>query len=179
MEEERTEEVEPESVEPKTDASDKPLSQREQLFVIAYCGNGYNGLEAFKTAGYPAKTDGSRRVRASFLRRQPNIMKAIEKRRAEIQTKLKVSTELDREYVMNNLRDIVETAKLVDAVKCDGKTVSKYQPNAAVRALELIGKEVAGMFVERTADVTDSIREREAQVALIKKAIALTTEKPA
>jgi phage terminase small subunit len=152
---------------------DKPLTPAEQLFVDHYCGNGFNATDAHEAAGFPAKNHNSHKSRGSALCAKINVRKAILLRRREMQVKIQEKTEMDREWVLRELQDVVRVAKQVEAVKSDGKTVVKYQPQAAVRALELIGKEVAGMFVERTADVTDSVREREKQLSLVKRALEI------
>jgi phage terminase small subunit len=152
---------------------DRPLTPKEQIFVLNYCGNGFNASQAHRDSGYAAKSDASHGVRACIVLQKPNVRKAVLLKRKEMQAILQARTSLDREWVLRNLQEIVETAKQVEAIQSHGKTVVKWQPQAAVRALELIGKEVAGMFIDRTADVSDTVREREQQLELVRKALAL------
>lgn len=160
--------VPPEAVQESIESL-KPLSPKEKAFVHHYLNNGYVATKAAKSAGYTARNEDSFRVVASTVFSRKNVSRAIELGKRDVETRLANTSHLNRQWVLDKLAQIVITAMEVKAIKKAGKAIVQYQPQAAVRALELIGKEVAGMFVDRTADVTDQVRERERHLLAIKE----------
>jgi len=152
---------------------DRQLTPKEWLFIECYLSNGWNKAQAVRDAGYKCKSDESFRSKGYTLAGDPRIKRAIDIRQAELRTSMRARTEVNREYILEKLRTLAEMAMSREVIKVEGKTIALYQPNASVRAWELIGKEVDGMFVDRTADVSDSLRERESQLAILKQAQAI------
>ena len=163
---------------PSTIDPDKPLTAKELAFVEHYLGDAIqNGTLATKLAGFRCKSEEAHRTRGSWLLKKPNVAKVINVRRAELQAKMRENTEITREYILERLRTLAEMTMSKKALPIEGskKTIVLYQPQAAARCWELLGKEIAGMFIDRTADVSDSLRDRERQLELVKKAVALVT----
>jgi phage terminase small subunit len=163
------------SNDPEKDSPYRPLTRLESDFVEHYLGN-LNATQACKNAGYRCRNDLGYRAKGAKLVKLPHIKRVIDIRRAELQISLRAKTEINRAYILERLRTLAEMTMRVEAVRQEGKTIVLYQPQASARCWELLGKEVEGMFVDRTADVSDSLKEREAERAIIKKAHAIVNK---
>lgn len=98
------------------------LSPKMKLFVEAYTTNGGVASKAVEEAGY--KTNNAAQLGAE-LRNHPLISAEIEKLEAKMQDK----REIERDYLLNKLVDVIENA--------EEKTSDK------LRAIELAGKAIA------------------------------------
>lgn len=145
-------------------------SIRQERFVEAILAGNSQG-SAYIQAGYTAKNGAVARTCASRLLTKANVQGLLNQRRIEMMPSLQAHTEITREYVLKGLKALAELASQPRAIKSEGRTIILWQPNAACRALELLGRECPEpLFIERRADVTEALREREANLALLKKA---------
>ena len=108
------------------------LTRRQALFVEEYFVD-FNGAAAAERAGYSG--NGAAQS-AHKMMKLPHVMAAIDARQA----KLIETTNIRREWVMEELRKQV--------VRSTAEGTKTYNPSAANKALELLGKEI-GMFVDR------------------------------
>jgi phage terminase small subunit len=152
-----------------------PLTMKEKTFIENYLTNGYVGSQACKDSGYKCSTDEGFRVKASQLLRKPNVKRVLDIRREEVETKLKANTEITRELVLERLHALAVMTMEKTAIKQEGKTIVLYQPQASARCWELLGKEI-GMFIDRTADVSETLTERTKQLAILKQARAMVEQ---
>src|SRR5262245_23928372 len=98
-----------------------------------HVAKGVSGTEAAKLAGY---AEGSAHVTASRLLRKANILSRIEDVRKHITEMATTSSGISKAWVISRLKENAE------------KGMAEGQRTPAIRALELIGKEL-GMFVDR------------------------------
>jgi phage terminase small subunit len=109
--------------------------------------NKLNAKESALAAGYTEKAAQSR---ATVLLKRERVQKRI---REKLQKALKDS-ELNPEYVLRGLREIFERcmqySEIIDPLTGLGTGTFKFEPHAALKALELMGRNF-GMF---SADVT-------------------------
>lgn len=117
------------------------LNAKQQRFVDEYLVDG-NATRAAEVAGYSKKTAYSQGAR---LLKNVEVAQAIASRAKIIHDKL----ELDQEYVRRGLKKVADLSMdLVGTEVKRGKRkvrVQTYDPKAATKALELIGKD-QGMF---------------------------------
>lgn len=124
------------------------LTLKQQAFVAEYLVD-LNGAAAARRAGYGEKN--SNKIATSLLAR-PHIQEAI----AAAMEKRSKRTEVDADYVLTNLLEIVErcmqrapvTHKGQQVVDEEGNSVWCFDGKNAIRALELLGKH-KGMWVEK------------------------------
>jgi phage terminase small subunit len=96
--------------------------------------------QAYREAGYAAH-----RGNASTLRSKQHIQARV----AELQSCAAERAVLSRQWVIEGLIEIVERSMQLKAVLCKGRVIAfRSEPAAAIRALELLGKEL-GMFTGR------------------------------
>ena len=139
----------------------KILTDKQQRFCQEYVID-LNATQAAKRAGYSEKTANEQGCQ---LLAKLNIQEEISKLQAQIAKK----TELNAEWVLNNLKEISErcmqktpamkfnrTEKCMEQVTDEnGEGVWQFDANGANRANELIGKHL-GMFT-KTLDVNMNI----------------------
>lgn len=119
-----------------------------------------NATQAAIRAGYSQDTAGS--IGSENLQK-PEIQEFMDRRKKEIAD----VAELSPEWVIQNLKEVALRCKQAEPVmiKIDGELVPsgeyKFDSNGANRALELIGKQIGGMFVNKVDLTTkgESIRE--------------------
>ena len=111
--------------------SDKPLTDRQERFVVEYLGCA-NGAEAARRAGYSEHT--AREMACENLTK-PNIKSAIDRKRSEL---------------MGDKEDKVDwlIGKLTEEATAEGNTDS-----TRVRALEILGK-VFGAYAPEKTEIT-------------------------
>ncbi|MDH3700044.1 MAG: terminase small subunit [Alphaproteobacteria bacterium] len=105
-----------------------------------FCGlraEGKTATAAYIEAGY---SEGGARANASRLIANENIMARILEIRTEITDKTVEKAGLTETFIIDGLREIVET--------CSNPTSKAWHPQAAIRALELLGKKL-GLWVVR------------------------------
>ena len=143
-----------------------------------------NGLKpgpAYKDAGYRAK-DASKA--GSRLLKNDEILARVKELRAAISDRAVQKASLTRTYVIDRLMTNVDRCMQLEEVKDEkGNVVAlNHNPNAANRALELLGKEI-GMFIERKEvgrpnefkskeDLENRRREVEEEIEELRKQIA-------
>jgi len=118
------------------------LNQRQNAFVWGII-DGKSAKEAYIQAGYSARGN-SAETKASRLVRNGKVQEALACAREEIAERTMVT----KEYVMRELRCNYERAmQLTPVFDKEGSATGEYiyQPMAAIRALELMGKAL-GMF---------------------------------
>lgn len=117
------------------------LTPKELRFVDEVLVDG-NATRAAREAGYSKR---SAHVTGARLLKKAKVAALIAERRAALHTKL----ELDQEYVRRGLKKVADLSMdLVGTEVKRGKRkvrVQTYDPKAATKALELIGKD-QGMF---------------------------------
>lgn len=147
------------------------LSRREAAFVACYLANGGEAAAAARDAGYSAKTA---KEMGYELKQRPRVAAAIAAGEAEAAARLAAVNErvietaattaertaVERQYVLDNLREIVERCmqrapvmvrrgrEMVQATDEEDRHVWTFNAKPAVAALQLLGKE-HGMFRER------------------------------
>jgi len=133
------------------------LTTRQARFVEEYLVDG-NGTQAAIRAGYAPR---SAQQAGSLLLRKPRVTEAL----AVKQALVSAQCELDAEWVLDRLREVVERClQAVPVLDRAGQETGEWTFDAAgaTRALGLIGKQL-GMFTERI-DV-QLLRSEAAQVA--------------
>lgn len=121
-------------------------NQQHEAFVRALV-KGMSQGDAYKAAGYKAKTDASAAAAASRLLKDVKIQ-------ARLQELLSAATEkavLTKSWVIEKLMENVHRAmQAVPVLDREGNETGEYTYNGSVanRALELLGKE-QGMFIDR------------------------------
>lgn len=106
----------------------KKLTAKQEAFCREYCVD-FNATQAAKRAGYSEDT--------AYSTGWENLKKPeITNRIAELQKTHNKKIDLNREYVINNIQEIAELAK------------NDANFNAALKALELLGKHLA-IFTEK------------------------------
>jgi hypothetical protein len=113
-----------------------PNSERAVRFCELYVLHGV-GARAAAEAGFSAKTA---KAAAYDLLQIP----AIQARIAALQAQLSTRTQVDAEYVIGNLREIVERS-MVQLQDEAGRDVWRFDARGAVDALGLLGKHL-GLF---------------------------------
>lgn len=110
------------------------LTGKQRLFVQEYIVD-LNGTKAVSRAGYAAKHGNENRIAHQLLNNKA-IRYCIDGLLAQRQD----LTPVDDTLIISKLLDIVE--------RCEAKSGGKFDPQAALRGLELLGKHL-GMFKER------------------------------
>jgi phage terminase small subunit len=124
----------------------KTLTKKQEMFVNEYLID-MNATQAYKRAGYGAKDDKVANICAIKLLGNTRVKEAIEKAIAE----KKKRNEITADWVVAQLKKNYE--RCMQAIPVFDKSGEftgefRYEPNAANRALELLGKHV-GMFTEK------------------------------
>ena len=126
------------------------LTPKQQRFVDEYLID-LNATKAYIRAGYEVKNDDTAAVMASRLLRNDKVQKAIEK----AQTKRIERTEITQDYVLNNIKKVVERCMQIEAV--DGETTTEdggiaqafmFKEQGALKGLEMLGKHL-GLFKDK------------------------------
>ncbi len=108
--------------------------------------------DAFRQAGFTAKTPGAIGANASRLLKRAVVRARVDELTAEFVEKSKLS----KQWVLDGLKENFERAmQRVQVIGEDGKPSGRYtyQGQVANKALELIGQEL-GMFVEHVVEDT-------------------------
>ena len=116
-----------------------------------YKASGKSRHDAYVAAGFNPKNRKNATGAAHQLMQNPDIVARITEWEEEIASHSAAAEGLSRDYVVEQLIENVEMAKVAKPVlDRQGKETGEYQSNlaAANRALELLGKE-KGMFVDR------------------------------
>ena len=117
------------------------LSPKRARFVEEYLID-FNGTQAAIRAGYSPKTADRQ---ANQLLRKLEVQQAVEagrKKKAE-------ECGITQEYVINNLKEIVERGLQRTTIKDKkGDDILQYNPKEANKALELLGKHL-GLFTDK------------------------------
>jgi phage terminase small subunit len=133
-----------------TEKKERRLTAKQEAFAQACAFDKVSLSEAYRKSGY--KTDGMKPktlwAHALKLRNLDLVSTRIE----ELQAQIVEKTQLSRAFVIENLMENIAvcTGKKKVTTTGDGGDleVYKYDPSAANRALELLGKELR-MFVDR------------------------------
>lgn len=140
----------------------KTLTKKQEMFISEYLKD-MNATQAYKRAGYAVKNDRVAAAAGLRMLRNVNIKERIEESLKEKSKR----NEITADWVMAQLKENYE--RCMQAIPVFDKTGEftgefRYEPNAANRALELMGKHV-GMFtdkVEGKIEVDDRRPLREA-----------------
>lgn len=103
---------------------------------------GKSADEAYQTAGFKPNRGNASKMKANQI-----ILKRLE----EIQERMTTAIVINREYVVDRLKQNVERAMQFEEVKDtkgNGTGEFRYEGSVANKALELLGKDI-GMFKER------------------------------
>lgn len=111
------------------------LTDKQQRFVDEYLVD-LNASAAARRAGYSEKTAGHI---AKQLVTKTSIAQAIAEKMQDLQQR----TEITQEYVLSRLKEIVERTTQHEGA-------DEYDPRAAVKALELLGKHL-GLYTEKVS----------------------------
>jgi phage terminase small subunit len=124
------------------------LTDKQKRFCDEYLID-LNATAAYKRAGYIAEGN-SAEVNANRLLRNAKVKEYIDSK----QKKLEVKTELTAQWVLDNLKTVVERCMMAEPVMIRvGNHMEEsgeytFQAPGANRALELIGKHL-GMFTDK------------------------------
>ena len=119
----------------RTPGKTKTSAEKERIFVEAFSSS-FDPVKSAILAGYAAK---SASVRASEMLSRDSIQKALRKR---LKLTLKKQN-LSPEYVLTGLREVFERCmQLKNVTNAKGKKIGVYrfEPRAALKALELLGR---------------------------------------
>ena len=152
----------PRDVIPAERPPSKPLTHRQERFAWLLGEGGLTQVEAYIQAGFSAR---SAPKNAAHLANQPRMAQAIRQNKDDIRSARLEQTGLSRAWVLERLEQIVEQCL----------SGEKFNPAAAIRALELLGKDL-GMFVERR-DVTTRTLDTMSQDELAQYKAALEERK--
>jgi phage terminase small subunit len=125
----------------------KELTPKQARFVAEYLKD-LNAKQAAIRAGYSEKTA---EVQGCRLLRNVQVAQAVEAGRAKQLAKAELAADVSKTWVLSRLKENAERAmQAVPVTDRDGKENGEYtwNPNAANRSLELIGKEL-GMFTDK------------------------------
>lgn len=156
----------------------KPLTAKQEAFALEYVRNSRNGSDAYRVAfGQGRMSDKSIWEKASHLLAEVKVQARIAELTAPIAAKAEKDLGLTREWVLEQLKEVVAMAKAAEPARdAEGNPIGEYKTNlaAANKALELIGKETHQMFVDRSINVSlhaDLDRLSSAEVAEYERAI--------
>ena len=152
---------------------ERPLTPKEWLLIECYLSNGGNQKQATIDAGYKCKSDGGYRALSTKLFRKPNVARALYKRREEVKARIRANTEISAGEILDEVIQLARLASKPGAIVIHGKTIVTYQPHAAARCWELVGGQTHNMFTIKTADMSDTVKEREKQLDVVKQAYAV------
>lgn len=114
----------------------RKLTQKQRRFVDEYIISG-NATQAYRKAGYSAKSDGTAWTEASKLLRNPKVQAELKRRNDEI----KSAKTMDMQEVMERLASFGRGEVTEEQVTTSGEIVQVKTKNSdQIRALELIGK---------------------------------------
>ncbi len=132
------------------------LTPKQQRFVEEYLID-LNATQAYIRAGYAVKSEDVAAATASKLLRNAKVQKAIQ----EAQNKLSERTEITQDYVLTNIKKVIERCMQQEAVLArDGSPLLiegpegdlvplfEFKETGALKGLELLGKHL-GMFKEK------------------------------
>jgi phage terminase small subunit len=132
-------------------------NQKHEIFALQIA-EGKTATEAALVAGYSEKTA---RAQGSRLLTKADIVDRVNELRARVNEKAASSAAVSKAWVIAHLKENAERSmQAVPVVDKNGNETGEYiwNPNAANRSLELIGKEL-GMFVERKRITIEDLRE--------------------
>ena len=102
------------------------MNEKQKLFVIEYLKD-FNGTRAYKVA-YPDCNDESARTNASRLLANDNVQQAIRKQADKRLEK----TEVDVEYIISNIKEVVERCMQKEPVMYFDKVDKEYKQETAI-----------------------------------------------
>ena len=124
----------------------KILANKQQLFISEYVKD-LNGASAYKRAGYKVKDEKIATACASRLLTNANIKTAVEKLMQNRAEKNLLTADWVLKHLKENLERCMQIEPVVDRYGHE-TGVFKWEPKAANKSLELIGKHI-GMFVDK------------------------------
>lgn len=136
------------------------LTAKQEAFAVEYVRNGRNGSDAYRKAYQNKTTDKQVWEEASKLLANPKVAQRVAELTAPIAAKVEKNLGMTREWVLEQLRKVAAMGMAAEPVlNADGQPVGEYKTNLAAsnKALELIGKEIAAMFVDRKEIRTGTI----------------------
>ena len=136
------------------------LTAKQEAFAIEYVRNGRNGSDAYRISYKNKTTDKQVWEEASKLLANPKVRQRIEELAAPIAAKAEKNLGMTREWVLEQLRKVAAMGMAAEPVRdSEGNPIGEYKSNLAAsnKALELIGKEIAAMFVDRKEIRTGTI----------------------
>jgi phage terminase small subunit len=122
------------------------ISKKQQLFISEYVKD-LNGASAYRRAGYRAKNDNVAKACASRMLTNANIKTAV----AKLMQDRAEKNSLTADWVLKRLKENLERCMQIEPVfdRYGHETgVYKWEPKAANKSLELIGKHI-GMFIDK------------------------------
>lgn len=167
----------------------RPLTAKQRSFALLVA-SGTTAQAAYNRVYSNTCKPDTARAEGGKISRRPAVRALIDQLRNEtaatLAKSMKDDLQLDRTYVLSNLKEVVERCMEAAPVKGrDGKPVPgqfTFDAKGANQALMLIGKEL-GMFIERRevrhgplVDASDEDIERE--IATIASELATLTGKP-
>ena len=112
---------------------------------------GASQRDAYRTAGYPTKSDAAADASASRLLSNAKVAARVQELQELTQERTIEKAAVSKAWVIDKLVENVERAMTAEPVRdAQGNATGEYKYNGSVanRALELIGKE-QGMFIDR------------------------------
>ncbi len=138
------------------------LTPEQAIFVSVYIQTKGNATQAYKAAGYKAKSEAAIRTGASRLLTNANVSRAIDKRRQKLSDRLELDEDFEIRKAIQVLEMCMEPKRVYNmngTPKEDenGNGVFCFDSKGANGALTIIGK-IRGKFVEKRqidVNVTD------------------------
>lgn len=141
------------------------LTAKQEAFAVEFVRNGRNGSDAYRSAfGQGKMSDKTIWEKASRMLAEGKVRARIDELTAPIAAKVEKNLGMTREWVLEQLRQVAAMGMAAEPVlNADGQPVGEYKTNLAAsnKALELIGKEIAAMFVDRKEIRTGTILPEE------------------
>lgn len=133
------------------------LTAKQEAFAVEYVRNGRIASDAYR-AHYNVQKATAKTIHemACVLLASPKVSARIAELTAPIAAKVEKNLGLTREWVLEQLRKVAAMGMAAEPVlNADGQPVGEYKTNLAAsnKALELIGKEMHQMFIDRSVNI--------------------------
>lgn len=126
--------------------TDEKLSEKHKNFIDIYFSNGKDSAKAYKEAGYKCKEEYAYKQSQNLLE---NVQKTgyFLKKNDENRKKLDEEHGINRDYLINELKECLKSAKEGDEILTENGSYTKKDRTSWLKAVELMIK-MTGEFAE-------------------------------